>query len=393
MSFSRTRSSPRRLVFDIDGLLSLAAEVQTRKIPHPGGPRRAPPEPASVGRAGARAGGRLGSFTVSLWSRFWRRLAPADLPAGAQALEEKGDLAAAAVEYEREGLPDESVRLLLIVADADPDPTSRVRTLGRALRVASVQGEPPEGLPARYARARLDVLRATAAGAAPVWELTALARELEELGEPEAAAEAYGLAGDRPAQVRLLAASGKIEELEGVLARENERTRSGRVRNQLLAEAAALTSGGQRAEALRRALVFADLHPGDDEVAAVIRSLQDRLVRPPAVSLEVSGRPARYLLLDEVVIGRRDAPLIVASPMLSRAHLRIWRVDGVPTVADLGSRNGTLLAGARLGAPLAVRGPLALRLGGEVACTIEPLDGGVLVTVGGERHVVPLART
>ncbi len=330
---------------------------------------------------------------MSLWSRFWRRLAPADVPAGAQSLEEKGDFAAAALEYEREGLPDEAVRLLLILADADPDPASRVRTLGRALRIASSQDEPPEGLPARYARARLDVLRATATGAAPVWELTALARELEELGETEAAAEAFGLAGDRQAQVRLLAASGKIEELEGVLASENERTRSVRVRSQLLADTSTLIAGGQRAEALRRALAFIDLFPGDDEVQAVIRSLESRLVRPPAVTLEMAGKRVRYLLLDEVIIGRSDAPLTVVSPMLSRAHLRIWKRDGVPMIEDMGSRNGTVLAGARLGTPLAVRSPLSLRLGGEVACTIEPSrHGGVTVEVSGERYDVPLAR-
>ncbi len=329
---------------------------------------------------------------MSIWSRLWRQFSAPEAPAGARALEDRGDFAAAALEYEREGQPEEALRMLLITADSDPDAASRVRTLARALRLAGQQGEPPRELRARYARTRLDVLRPSSPGAAPIWELAALARELEELEEFEAASEAYGHAGDRNAQVRLLAASGKIEELEGIQASENERTRSGRVRAQLFAENTTLTAGGQRAEALRRARVFADLNPGDDEVQALVHSLHERLVKPPTVRLDIEGDSARYVLLPRVVIGRSDAAIEVASPMLSRRHLAFYEQDGAPVVEDLATRNGTLLAGARLGAPLPVRSPLSLRLGGEVACEVAPRPGGGLrVEVAGERYVLPLA--
>ncbi len=330
---------------------------------------------------------------MSLWSRLWRRFSsPAAPPVGARSLEDRGDFAAASLEYEREGLHDEALRVLLVAADADPDPAGRVRTLARALRLAGQLGDPPHELRARYARARLDVLRPSHPGASSVWELSSLARELEDLEDFEAAAEAYGLAGDRGGQVRLLTAAGKIEELERILASENERTRSGRIRTQFFADFTALTSGGQRVEALRRARAFADLNPSDDEVIAQLRSLQERLPRPPSVLLEVDGVRARYVLGQEVSLGRSGATIDLPSPVLSRQHLLFHARDGVPTVEDLATRNGTFLAGARLAAPLQVRSLLSLALGGEVSCEVEPWgDAGLQLRLGGELYRLPLA--
>ncbi|MCS6900442.1 MAG: FHA domain-containing protein, partial [Myxococcales bacterium] len=309
----------------------------------------------------------------------------------ARALEDRGDFVAAALEYEREGLPEEAIRVLLVSADADPDPAGRVRTLARALRLASQHGTPPQELRIRYARARLDVLRPTHLGTASVWELSTLARELEELEDYEAAAEAYGLAGDRGSQVRLLTAAGKIEELEGILASENERTRSGRIRTQFFKDLTALTSSGQRIEALRRARTFAELNPADEEVLAQLRSLQDRLPRPPIAHLEVEGIRVRYVLGPEVSLGRSGATIALPSPVLSRLHLLFHARHGIPTVEDLATRNGTFLAGARLAAPLPIRSPLSLELGGEVPCEVEPWgDAGLQLRLGGELYRLPL---
>ena len=327
---------------------------------------------------------------MSLWSRLWRRLSTPDTPAGARSLEDRGDFAGAALEYEREGLLEDALRVLLASADADPDPAGRVRTLARALRVAGQLGEPPSELRARYARSRLDVLRPSHASSASVWELSSLARELEELEDFEAAAEAYGLAGDRNGQVRLLSAAGKIEELERILAADNERTRSGRVRTQFFADISSLNAGGQRLEALRRARTFADLNPSDEEVLSLQRSLQERLVPPPVAHLEFLGARARYVLLPEISIGRTGSSIELPSPVLSRKHILLHARDGVPTVEDLSTRNGTFLAGARLAAPLRVLSPLSLSLGGEVPCLLEPWgSSGLRLSLAGEIYLLP----
>jgi hypothetical protein len=313
-------------------------------------------------------------------------------PSDAQILEGKGDLAAAAARHEQEGDPDEALRLVLLLADAEVDAAARVRHLGRAARLASQAQEPPPDLQARYARARLDLLRASSASAPPVWELTSLAKELEKLDDFEAAAEAYRLAGDRQAEARALAAGGRIEELEGVLDREHERVRVARLRSQMFADAAALDGSGQRVAALGVARAFLAAHPADDEARALLSSLQGKLLRPPSVRLLAGGQETRWVLAVEVFLGRTDADLLVASPVLSRRHLRLFRgPDGAPFVEDLATRNGTLLAGARLAAPLPIRGPLSLSLGGEIACLIEPEGAGVRVQVNGVAYHLPLA--
>ena len=54
------------------------------------------------------------------------------------------------------------------------------------------------------------------------------------------------------------------------------------------------------------------------------------------------------------VIGRsREAGLTVAHPMVSRRHCEIFEVDGLLMIRDLGSLNGTEVAGQRISeAPL-----------------------------------------
>ena len=55
------------------------------------------------------------------------------------------------------------------------------------------------------------------------------------------------------------------------------------------------------------------------------------------------------LLKLPTVIGRsREADLTVAHPMVSRKHCELFEVDGLLKIRDLGSLNGTLVAGERI---------------------------------------------
>jgi hypothetical protein len=95
----------------------------------------------------------------------------------------------------------------------------------------------------------------------------------------------------------------------------------------------------------------------------------------------------------ELVMGRVDAALSIPSPAVSRVHLVIRRRAGEIEVADLGSRNGTFLAGARLEAPLPLppSGAIELSLGGEVRVSLSRLEnGGVCVALAGRSVLVPL---
>jgi pSer/pThr/pTyr-binding forkhead associated (FHA) protein len=97
------------------------------------------------------------------------------------------------------------------------------------------------------------------------------------------------------------------------------------------------------------------------------------------------------VLGDDVSIGRGDASIVIASRAVSRRHLRVYRAPGgALMVEDLGGRNGTLLAGARLAGAVPVGYGLTLQLGGEVKCVVEPSDSGVMLDVAGVRYEAPL---
>ncbi len=95
------------------------------------------------------------------------------------------------------------------------------------------------------------------------------------------------------------------------------------------------------------------------------------------------------------IVGRsRDADLTVAHPMVSRQHCQLFEVDGLLHLKDLGSLNGTFLAGEKIAAEVALRpgdefsvGPLTFRAEYEFEpAAVPPLFGdlGETFETGGE---------
>ena len=333
---------------------------------------------------------------MSLWQRVFGSSAQgpaAPAASGAQARERRGELDGALTDYEREGRFDDALRVALLLADAEPDLQARVRLLGRALRIASLHDEPPRELRARYALARLDLLKSSQRDAPPSWELASLAKELERLEDFAAAAEAFRLAGDPAAEARVLVEGGRIDELEGILDRENDRARGERGRDAAFAQIEALDGAGQRRAARELVRVSLLAHPGEEHLARKARALDEKLLRPPAARLLLGGEELTVILGAEVFLGRSETPLVVASPVISRRHLRFSRGEGgEPMVEELGARNGTFLSGSRLAGRLPLRSALSLLLGGEIPCVITPAAGGLIgVEVAGQRYRLPLA--
>jgi pSer/pThr/pTyr-binding forkhead associated (FHA) protein len=84
-------------------------------------------------------------------------------------------------------------------------------------------------------------------------------------------------------------------------------------------------------------------------------------------------------------IGRsRDADLTIPHPMISRRHCEVFETDGLLMVRDLGSLNGTMVAGRRIKeAPLPPQaefsvGPLTFRAEYEYAGDLSKLPVPVL---------------
>ena len=310
----------------------------------------------------------------------------------AQERELAGDLGAAVSLYTEAGLPDDAARVLLLRADADPSAEKRMAFCALAAERAA-GAELKQKARARKALLGFDTLRGRGGAFLPS-EVLAVARELEEAGELERAAEAYALGGDGEGEVRALTAAGAIEKLEERLKAAESATRSRRDLETSLRRIADLDRTAERRAALevaRAALAERD----DARIADAARVVRARLVRGPVVDLEVDGERGRYALGAEVTIGRGDATIVIASRAISRRHLRVWRAREGVCVEDLGTRNGTMLAGARLSAALPVGDGVSLMLGGEVPCRVEPVTAGVepglfVVEVAGARHLAPL---
>src|SRR5262249_3238449 len=141
-----------------------------------------------------------------------------------------------------------------------------------------------------------------------------------------------------------------------------------------LRKVADLDRTAERRAALELAL--AALGKRDDErLADAARSIRAHLARGPVIDLEIDGEVRRYALGDEVTIGRGASTIGVDSRAVSRRHLRVRRDKGAVVVEDLGTRNGTLLAGARIEGPIPMGEGVYLELGGEVPCEVSPIEG------------------
>ncbi len=322
-----------------------------------------------------------------------------DLWSGSRAKEARkrelaGDLEAAAALYVEAGRPDDAARLLLLRADAEGSPARRIALC--ALAAATAVDEALRRRAAgRKALLGLDVLRG-GGGALLRTDVVEVARDLEAVGEHERAAEAYALVGDIEGEVRALTAAGAIEKLEARLVRDEAADRGRVEREHALLRLDDLDRGGERRAALGVARSLAG-GPESERAADAARGITARLARGPVVDLEIDGEPVRCALGDEVTVGRGEATIVVASRAVSRVHLRIGRVTAGAVVEDLGTRNGTLIAGARLEGSIPVGEGVRVELGGEVPCAIAPrgVDASgasteVVVEVAGERYLAPL---
>jgi hypothetical protein len=204
----------------------------------------------------------------------------------------------------------------------------------------------------------------------------ATGRALEAAGEAGRAAEVYALGGDH-------AEAGRL----GVPDRSTPSAEGGDP--PILTALDALDGRGLRLAAVAIAQQHLADHP-DPEVATFARGVVARLARGPVVTLAIDGREQRVALGEVVTLGRTGATIAIASPLVSRLHLRLRRCDGVAVVEDAGSHNGTWIAGARLSAPLPVGEGLDLTIGREIPCSIRAEGSAFAIEVAGERTLASL---
>ena len=306
----------------------------------------------------------------------------------------RGDLARAAELWGQAGRPEEAARVMILRGDAETSAPARMQHYLQAIRTAPAEHAVHKE--ARTKRALLSLAMASGGGALSAvarQDLLVAAKELEEVGEPTRAAEAYRIAGDRDGEARALTAAGDVDTLETLLATEQDKERRARERHDKAAEIELLVQSGRRREALVAADALAKAYPDERLLTERADGLRARRVSGSVVDVVLEGRPVTLALGEEIVVGRTEGDIRVSSHAVSRRHLRIGRDAGAPVVADLGSRNGTHLRGVRLAGALAVGDGIAIDLGNEVHVKIAPaseLPGAVSVEIAGARYVAPL---
>ncbi len=112
---------------------------------------------------------------------------------------------------------------------------------------------------------------------------------------------------------------------------------------------------------------------------------------PPIASLLMrsgASKGTRVSLRSPVVsIGRGEYnDVVIADPSVSTMHAKLQRRDGVWTVVDLGSTNGTFMEDERVSDDAPIAPGTTLRFG-EVAAMFEPLDEVLPVAGSGTRAV------
>jgi len=318
---------------------------------------------------------------------FGRKLGETRTLAKARAAELRGELGQAATLYAQAGRLDEASRVMLLRGDGEMDPAARLRHYVQALATA-----PPGTTAHTDARRKHGTLVLAIAAGETVTpalrqDLLQAGRDLEAIGEPDKAAEAYARAGDVEGEARALARAGDVEKLDALLLGQQGRDRETLARREAHEEVLALVASGRRREAVAVALAS-----GDEAVRERGRGVEARRVAGEIVSVSLGGREMKVVLGAEVVVGR-VAAIAVASAALSRQHLCIARRGSDVVVRDLGSRNGTLLRGLALVGEATVGDAIEVRLGKEVPLVVRPsteLPGAVSLEIAGARYVAPL---
>jgi len=326
---------------------------------------------------------------MGLLGRIVDRLTRPKIEDRGACLEAEGRLEEAYEAYISAGQLEHAVRVLLARAESEPDPRRRLALLQVAASRAPEGSQSSRDARRRAASLRLDLAR-SARATALTSELLDLARQLEQLEMMQEAAEAYGLAGDTDNQSRVLVASGSIEALENLLEFQREDRARRREREVAWKEIRDLDAIGKRLACLERCEQWLASCPDDEAISTFARGVASRVVRSGTVTLLLEGERVDLVVDHPLTIGRTDASIDLPSPALSRRHMQVRRADDQIVVEDLGSRNGTSIAGARMAGPLPVGNGVDLKLGGQIPLRLEPWRDGVKVLLTGRVLVASL---
>lgn len=315
----------------------------------------------------------------------------------ALAAEAAGDYLEAARAYALAGERDKVGEMHLLRADKAPDREARLRALRDAIRWCGEEAEGHDVL-RTVGRRLFELAREagiiTEADRAVVREAAVLFRRT---GEPLWAAEAFELLGDAQAAAEAYQAAGEVEQLERLLAREDER----RARAKQLREATAayerLLASGRRTQALAALSECARLDPSGPS-SRLCEELAGRRITSGVVTLRLNGgAPVVYAGEGAfpVTLGREGSTFALRDPRVSRHHAEIVLSGSGLCLRDAGSRHGTRVGGLAIDGLLPLEGDGEFTLGEAVRLRHARLPEGVRLEVaaGADRGLCCLVLT
>lgn len=317
----------------------------------------------------------------------------------ARAAEARGELRAAAGLYAEAGMPLEAAKALMHAAERAAVSEERLHAWLDALRVLPSDAHDLRK-EAEIKLGRAQLAEAKAHGVAGVIERERLAEgaeRLEKHGAFSDAADAWELLGRREDLARCLELGGEIERLEAVLGKSNDDDAATAMIRRLVSEAELATELGDRHSARHALREAVKLAPKDADLLRMLRDLESKWLGGRRVRVSYAGASGavRVTLVGRlpVHLGRADSEVIVRGGSVSRQHCQIAAEEGGLIVRDLGSRNGTLVAGIPIASALRIEGPTEVGLGDDALVRITPLGEGADVEVlrgldRGERTVV-----
>lgn len=296
---------------------------------------------------------------------FFKRVFSADYRRGLAA-EAAGDYPVAARSYALAGERAKVSEMHLYLAERAATPEARLGELRTGVHWADE--ETPEGrsMRRRIARAMLARVRKTGVvGDSDRALLHEAAGLFESAGDAAGAGECHELAGDEMRAAEFYQRAGDLERLEAVLGREETRRLAENRHRDAFAEYQLHLRAGARDRA-RAALAEALALQPDERYRSLLDGLDARLLIDARVNLRVDGQPMTLVGAFPLALGREPSCQVpLRDPGISRRHLEVVLAGAEFRVRDAGSRNGTFLAGLRLGSgsELPIEGEVELGLG------------------------------
>lgn len=324
------------------------------------------------------------------WLRGFKGSSAVDVEE-ARRLENTGKYLESVGAYEACKQATEALRVAELWADLSQSPSQKSLALSHAVRLAKLAdaGRVAE-LRLRYVLSRWQ-WHTERSLVMTQGDLVSVAGELDELGEPEVAADAYLAASQRSKAIDVLQRAGKIDAVEKLLGKENQNLKVANLRKALEAKIWEQDAVGQRLRACETARELVTLID-DAESQRLLKKLEGKLLTKGGLVLVFGGERCVWWVQHEWTVGRAGTDLVIGSAALSRTHVRFFRDDkGVVTMRDCESRNGTFVASARVADTLPITANVDVRLGGEVLLSLGLDNAGHLRCVVGDTvHIVTL---